>query len=53
MRVPYIIIGRDTHESNMRVRFRFRFMQIGSWSCQPTKLWPNVQDADDVVPSDK
>jgi hypothetical protein len=52
--VTYVGIVRDTHELKMRIRFRFRFrsMQM-SWSCQSTKLWPNVQDADDVISSNE
>jgi hypothetical protein len=53
MEITYVVIGRDTNELKTRVRFRLGFIQIGGWSCQSTKPWPNVQAADDVIPSNE
>jgi hypothetical protein len=50
--VTYVAFRRDTNELKIFVRFGFRFMQ-SSWSCQSTKPRPDVQNADDVVPSNE
>jgi hypothetical protein len=43
---------RDAQEFETHVRFRFRVMYIRR-PCQSSKPWPNVQNADDTVPSDE
>ena len=50
--VTYVVFSRDTNELKILVGLGVRFMQI-SWSCQSTEPWPDIQDADDVVPSNE
>jgi len=50
--VAYVGVSRDAYEFKT-LGFRFRFMYIRSRFCQSPKSWPNVQDADDAVPSNE
>ena len=50
--VTHVVFSRNTNELKILVRLEVRFIQI-SWSCQSTKPWPDIQDADDVVPSNE
>src|SRR5260221_6458327 len=51
-RVTHVGFRRDAHDFKMHVSFSFRFriMHIGFGSCRPNPFWPNVQEADSVVP---
>jgi hypothetical protein len=51
--IAYVVFSRVAYEFETRVRFRIRFMYVRSGSCQSPKPWPNVQDTDDTVPSEK
>ena len=44
---------RDALEFKIHVRFGLRVMCIGRRPSQSPKPWPNVQDADNTIPSDE
>ena len=51
--ISYVGVSGDAYELKT-LGFRwFRFMYIRSRFCQSPKSWPNVQDADDTVPSNE
>jgi hypothetical protein len=51
--ITYVGFSRDAYKLKTRVSFRIGFIYIGTGSRQSSKPGPDVQDADDAVPSEK
>jgi hypothetical protein len=51
-RVTYVGLRRVAYVFKLHVRFRFRFVHVGSRSCR-SNPWPNIQDAGNAISLNK